>query len=283
MGPLLACNEMLADDGLDFAAQCRVAAALGYGGLELAPGTLGPDPLAVPDATLRDMAATAADHGLVIGGLHWLLAPFPSLSITDPGKAAPTRAALLRLVEICAALGGRVLVHGSPGQRVPPPGEEAEALLDRVAAFFRPVAERAGDHGLTYCIEPLSPDQTPFLTTVEEAAGLVARVDRPAFVTMIDTSSAGLGETVPVPELIRRWVPTGLVGHIHLNDTNRGAPGAGADDFLAILAALRDAGWTGALSVEPFVAVLDGRTTLAVGAATIRAHQAALGIPDRSR
>lgn len=272
MGPLLACNEMLAADGLDFAGQCRVAAALGYGGLEIAPGTLGPDPLAVPDATLRDMAATAADHGLVIGGLHWLLAPFPDLSITDPEKAAPTQAALLRLCGIAAAFGGRVLVHGSPGQRVPPPGEAPEALLDRVAAFFRPVAERAGDLGLAYCIEPLSPDQTPFLTTVAEAAALVARVDRPAFVTMIDTSSAGLGEARPVPEVIRQWVPTGLVGHIHLNDTNRGAPGTGKDDFAAILRALADTGWSGALSVEPFVTVRDGQTTLAIGAATIRAH-----------
>jgi sugar phosphate isomerase/epimerase len=279
MGPLLACNEMLAADGLDVAGQCRVAAALGYGGLELAPGTLGPDPLAVPDAALRDMAAIAADHGLALGGLHWLLAPFPHLSITDPDRAAPTRAALLRLCEICAVLGGRVLVHGSPGQRMPPPGEEAEALLDRVAAFFRPVAERAGDLGLTYCIEPLSPDQTPFLTTVEEAAALVARVDRPAFVTMIDTSSAGLGEADPVPEVIRRWVPTGLVGHIHLNDTNRGAPGTGENDFHAVLAALLDTGWTGALSVEPFVTVLDGQTTLAIGGATIRAHLATLRRP----
>ena len=276
MGPLLACNEMLAADGLDFADQCRVAAALGYGGLELAPGTLGPDPLAMPDAALRGMAAVAADHGLVVGGLHWLLAPFPDLSITDPDRSAPTQAALLRLCGICAALGGRVLVHGSPGQRRPPPGEHPEALLDRVAAFFRPVAERAGDLGLTYCIEPLSPDQTPFLTTVAEAADLVARVDRPAFVTMIDTSSAGLGEADPVPDVIRRWVPTGLVGHVHLNDTKRGAPGTGEDDFHAILSALRDAGWTGALSVEPFVTVRDGQTTLAIGAATVRAHLAAL-------
>lgn len=276
MGPLVACNEMLAEDGLDFPSQCRAAVALGYGGLELAPATLGPDPLAVSDTTLAGMARTAADHGLIIAGLHWLLTPFPDLSITDPARADTTQAALLRLCDVCAGLGGTVMVHGSPKQRVPPPGETPDALLDRVAAFFGPVAERAGDLGLTYCIEPLSPDQTPFLTNVAEAAELVARVDHPAFGTMIDTSSAGLGEALPVPEIIRRWLPTGLIGHIHLNDTNRGAPGMGEDDFAAILAALRDAGWSGPLSIEPFVTAVNGAATLGIGAATIRAHLSSL-------
>lgn len=276
MGPLVACNEMLAGDGLDFAGQCRAAAALGYDGLELAPATLGPAPLSVSDAVLADMARTAADHGLIIAGLHWLLTPFPDLSITDPARAEATQAALLRLCDICAALGGKVMVHGSPKQRVPSAGEGPEALLDRVAAFFRPVAEHAADLGLTYCIEPLSPDQTPFLTNVAEAAELAARVDRPAFVTMIDTSSAGLAEAEPVPALIGRWLPSGLIGHIHLNDTNRGAPGMGDDDFHAILAALVDGGWTGPLSVEPFVTAVNGTATLAIGAATIRAHLSTL-------
>ena len=277
MGPLVACNEMLAGDGLDFAGQCRVAVALGYRGLEIAPATLGPDPLAVPDATLAGMARTAADHGLFIAGLHWLLTPFPRLSITDPAKAQATQAALLRLCDICATLGGRVMVHGSPKQRVPPPDEAPDALLDRVAAVFRPVAERAGALGLTYCIEPLSPDQTPFLTTVAEAADLVARVGHPALLTMIDTSSAGLSEDLPVPDLIRRWLPTGLIGHVHLNDTNRGAPGMGTDDFAAILSALAQAGWDGPLSVEPFVTAVNGTVTLAIGAATLRAHLSSLG------
>jgi sugar phosphate isomerase/epimerase len=169
------------------------------------------------------------------------------------------------------------MVHGSPKQRVPPPGEPPEALLDRVATFFRPVADRAGSLGLTYCIEPLSPDQTPFLTTVTEAAELVARVDHPAFLTMIDTSSAGLAEEMPVPDLVRHWLPTGLIGHIHLNDTNRGAPGMGSDDFHAILAALDAAGWDGPLSVEPFVTAVNGTATLAIGAATVRAHLSTLG------
>jgi D-psicose/D-tagatose/L-ribulose 3-epimerase len=277
MGPLFACNEMLAGDGLDFAAQCRAAAAIGYGGLEIAPGTLGPDPFAVPDGTLSEMARIASDHGLAIAGLHWLLTSFPHLSITDPERADATQAVLLRLCEICARLGGKVMVHGSPAQRLPPPREPEEALHARVAAFFGPIAERAGALGLTYCIEPLSRDQTPFLNTVAEAAGMVARVDHPAFRTMIDTSSAGRAEAEPVPDLIRRWVPTGMIRHIHLNDTNRGAPGMGQDDFAAILAALRETGWTGALSVEPFVTAVNGTVTLAIGAATVRAHLDAPG------
>ena len=44
---------------------------------------------------------------------------------------------------------------------------------------------------------------------------------------MIDCSAAGLGESEAVPDLIDRWLPTGLIGHIQVNDPNRRGPGQG--------------------------------------------------------
>lgn len=268
---LALCNELLATEGMSLAQQCDTARRLGYMGLELAPGTLGEAPHRMPAAEAAAIRRVVEDHGLRVTGLHWLLAAYPRLSITDPAKASETRDVLMGLIDLCAALGGSVLVLGSPAQRVPLEGEAPEAVRDRVATFLGPLAAHAAAVGATYCLEPLSPRETRFVTTVAEAVALAERAGTPALRTMIDTCAAGQGEAVPVAELIRAWVPTGRIGHIHLNDTGRGAPGTGSDPFPAILRALRETGWDRPVAVEPFVACIDATTTAAIGAATVRA------------
>ena len=252
------CNEVLAP--LPFAQQCQLAAQLGYAGLEIAPFTLAEDPALIGDAAAADLRRIASDHGLVITGLHWLLVKPQGLSITSPDAAvqARTGAFMRRLCELCAALGGTYLVHGSPQQRTIAPGESKDTALARARDAFAQAGEAARASGVTCCIEPLSRDQTPLINTVAEAALLVRDINHPHLRTMIDTSSAGLAEAEPVDQLIARWLPTGLIGHVQLNDPNRRAPGQGRMQFGPILKALADNGFQGMPAVEPFDYVPDG-------------------------
>jgi sugar phosphate isomerase/epimerase len=80
---------------------------------------------------------------------------------------------------------------------------------------------------------------------------------------MVDTCAAGLAEAEPVAAVLERWLPTGRVAHVQVNDRNRRAPGQGEDDFAPILAALRRRGYRGWVAVEPFVYEPDGPTTAA--------------------
>jgi sugar phosphate isomerase/epimerase len=80
---------------------------------------------------------------------------------------------------------------------------------------------------------------------------------------MIDTCAAARSERAPIPELIGRFLPSGHVAHIHLNDPNRQAPGQGDLRFGPILAALQNQGYAGICSVEPFVYEPDGPTCAA--------------------
>ncbi len=255
---LALCNEVLAP--LDFESQCRMARAMGYSGLELAPYTVAERPEALGETQARTLRGVAADHGLEITGLHWLLVQPAGMSITSADEVVQRRTVdfMRRLCEFCAALGGRYLVHGSPAQRRPHARQSPADALARATAAWAAAGEAAGRLGLSYCIEPLSRDQTPLVNTVAEAVDVVRAVGLPGLRTMIDTSSAGLAETEPVPALIRRWWPTGLLAHVQLNDPNRRGPGQGAMAFGPVLQALREVGYGGVLAVEPFDYQPDG-------------------------
>ncbi|MET0208700.1 MAG: sugar phosphate isomerase/epimerase family protein [Burkholderiaceae bacterium] len=256
------CNEVL--KGLAFAEQCRVAAALGYDALEVAPFTLAADPSAITDAQAQAFRRIAEDHGLTISGLHWLLVAPAGLSIVsaDAALRGTTTAFMQRLVELCAHMGGKYLVHGSPKQRSVPAGETHTVALARATECLAAAAKRAEQCGVVYCIEPLSTAETDVLNTVAQAAEMVDAIGSPAFRTMIDCSAAGQVETDDVPTLMRRWMPTGRIGHVQVNDPNRRGPGQGAMRFAPILAALREmqqAGhYDGIVAVEPFDYVPDG-------------------------
>ena len=263
------CNEVIAE--LPFARQCELAAALGYDGLEPAPFTFGEDPTKLTTAEITQLRRAAADAGIAITGLHYLMKAPAGLSITtaDPAVRAHSIAVMRAMCGLCAELGGKILVHGSPDQRVLEPGDE-ENSRKRGGECFAAVADAAADAGVTYCIEPLARNQTAFINTVAEAAAIVRHVDKPALRTMIDCSAAGQAETGPVDALIRRWLPTGLIAHMHFNDPNRRGPGEGELAFAPILAALRDGGYAGDASIEPFVYQPDGPTCAARGIGYIR-------------
>ena len=74
-------------------------------GLELAPGTLAARPHDMSADDWRAVRATVERHGLRVTGLHWLLSPYPGLSIFDPATHAETQAVLGGLIDGCAALG----------------------------------------------------------------------------------------------------------------------------------------------------------------------------------
>jgi sugar phosphate isomerase/epimerase len=264
------CNEVLA--GMPLERQCEYAARLGYDGLEIAPFTLSASPEKISAAEAAKIRATVEASGLVVTGLHWLLVKPEGLSLTHPDTAVRARTieVMIRLTALCAELGGAVLVHGSPKQRQIAPGETHAVALARLQDGLAQVASAATKAGVIYCIEPLSRNETALVNTVAEAAELVRSIDQPGLRTMIDCSAAGLTETCPIPSLIDRWLPTGLITHIQVNDPNRRGPGQGEMKFAPILAALKRHDYAGTIAVEPFDYLPDGPAVTAFSAGYMR-------------
>lgn len=252
------CNEVLRE--FPFSEQCRLARDFGYDGLEIAPFTLDENPHRIPIEKMRQFSNVAADSGISITSLHWLLAAPPGLSINSPDAAVRGRTVdvLKGLIELCSELGSRVIVHGSPKQRNYETSigkDQAEALA---LETFRAIAPDVEAAGITYCIEPLSPQETNFINTIEESVRFCEQIGSPTFRTMLDTRAARSVERSSVEELFSVWHPQGWIGHVHLNDRNRRGPGQGEDPFAPLLAEIHRHDYAGAVVVEPFDYFPDG-------------------------
>src|SRR5436309_1729422 len=111
------CNELF--ENWPFERVCDFTRELGYSGLEVAPFTLAPRAEQVTAEQRLQLRSAAERRGLRILGLHWLLVGPSGLYMTHPDAAVrrATSAYFRELINLCADLGGNVMIIGSPKQR----------------------------------------------------------------------------------------------------------------------------------------------------------------------
>lgn len=243
------CNELF--EAWPFDQVCRFIKSAGYDGLEVAPFTLAPRITDVTRERRALLRQQAADAGVEIIGLHWLLAGTQDLYLTSPDLTVRSRTAdyIVALSEACRDLGGTLMVFGSPKQRSLLPGVSREQAFDWAAETFRRVMPAVSGAGVSICMEPLSPAETDFINTCDEASALIRAVDHRDFKLHLDVKAMA-SERTPMRDLIHRYARA--AGHFHANDVNLQGPGFGDVDFVPIFRALYDAGYDRWVSVEVF-------------------------------
>ena len=257
------CNE--AFEHRPFLESCRVLREAGYTGIELAPFTLGEDPLALRANQRRELRDIMASEGLEFVGLHWLLVvPFP-IHVTTPDLALRERSwqYVRGLIDLCADLAPEagassqtaesdsrgIMVFGSPKQRSSTGGiSSAEAVRNYVSGLAG-IASHAEDRGVTILVEALPHSQSDVIHTIDEAVAVVREINSPAVKTMFDSHNAE-DETEPHDQLIERHFD--LIRHVHLNEMDGGHPGAGTYDFAPVFGILEKLAYRGWVSVEAF-------------------------------
>lgn len=133
-----------------------------------------------------------------------------------------------------------------------PPSEEE---LSGAAAVHRAIAPDAESAGIKCAIEALNRFEAHLLTTMEQAASYVQRVDHPAFGTMYDTFHANIEEADPIAA-IETVHATGKLNHVHISENDRGTPGRGHIDIQAAISKLKGLGYDGWLTIEAFGSAL---------------------------
>jgi len=243
------CNETYGDWPLDDALADIKAA--GYDGVEIAPFTLKSDPRELTEKEALKIGERVRSHGLDVAGLHWLLVRPEGMHLTTPDDAVRARTALFvqHLARLCAAMGGSVMVWGSPKQRNLTEGENYDEAAERAADVLRSVCEVAGPLGVTLALEPLGPKETNFLTTAAETIEMIKRVAHPACRLHLDVKAMS-SEPRPIVDIVRGG--RDYTAHFHANDPNLRGPGQGEVDFPPIAHVLQQTGYDGWVSVEVF-------------------------------
>ncbi|MBC7809160.1 MAG: sugar phosphate isomerase/epimerase [Akkermansiaceae bacterium] len=174
-----------------------------------------------------------------------------SLRITgEPEQLADTdtvRRYVFNALRWAREIGGEVIVFGSGGARRVPDGFSKERAAEQIRDFLRVCGEASDETGVVIAIEPLNQGECNIINTVAEAVVEYAAVlNHPGIRVLADTYHMEL-ENEPI-SVIAQHAP--FIAHVHTADTKRVAPGQGEYDHVALFRTLRDAGYTGRLSIE---------------------------------
>ena len=221
----------------------------------------GADTIEVVEAKLtrdhmHDQLQLPKENGLRISSIQpEVRTLFPSQSQPTPTEVPKRMERFRRTIEDFGVYGEGVPFVTNTG--IPPDGNIQE-VLDVAATEYYALAEFAGDFGASIAIEPLNPSIMNIesaIWTLEQASTLVDAVNRPNFGICLDfwniwqnpsveEAILSIGDRILVVQLADWRVPR--------STQDRLVPGDGVIPLAPLIRATRDAGFTGAYSVEIF-------------------------------
>ena len=243
------CNEIF--KGWNLEDTMAFVSKAGYTAIEIAPFTIANYVTDISREQRHKIRDAARRIGLEISGIHWVLVQAEGMFLvhSDPDVRKKSSRYFCELVDFCADIGGHIIVVGSPKQRNIPDGATKDQALAWAREIISASVMRAMDRGLTICIEPLSPAETNFINTAEEAVRFIKTFRSPSLKIILDVKAMS-SESKPIPQIIRESWPH--FAYFHANDKNLKGPGFGEVDFKPIAAALKEEGYDGYVSVEVF-------------------------------
>jgi sugar phosphate isomerase/epimerase len=125
-----------------------------------------------------------------------------------------------------------------------------DEALDQAADIFRALGDRATRAGTRITIEANPAAYgTNFLTTLDQAAAFVARVDHPAIAPILDLGAMHMnGEFESVTTSLPGLMPR--LNHVHVSEPDLVPAPASSAALAPVLKALEDAGYARAVSIE---------------------------------
>jgi D-psicose/D-tagatose/L-ribulose 3-epimerase len=207
----------------------------------------------------RDLLAA---HHLTAAGVCAVTPPGRELVAAPAAVVAATVAYLKTCVDNAAVLGAPCVggpVYASVGRTWRMSPAERTACYADFREALAPVADYAGERGVSIGVEALNRYETSVVNTVTQALELIDGLPENVGL-MIDTYHMNIEESDPYAIL-------GLAGphikHVQVSGTDRGAPGRDHFDWPRFFTALRTTGYGGVVCIESFTALNETIATAA--------------------
>jgi len=219
-----------------------LAASLGYGGVEYNVS----NPFEVSARVLKEAAESRGLKPSALStGLSYLRYGYSLSSSKDVLRENAVKF-FKGYVDLSAELECRKVVVGLARGRCGVPGEaDCGVAKQLLRSSLETLNDYALERGVTIVFEPLNRYETKLINSVEEALELIKGLK--AVKLLLDTFHATLEEASPYDAILKA---AGLIGHVHVADSNRLAPGLGMIDWERVALRLIMAGYEGYLSVE---------------------------------
>jgi fructoselysine 3-epimerase len=221
-------------------------ARIGYDGIEIGAAS----PHAYPDyldaAQRREIRTTLEGNSIALASMLPAPGGGPGFNVASP-LAAERRNTIdqyQKVIRLCAELGGKTVLYIAGWQIF---GTSREQAWEWSHSTLSLLADVAADAGVTLVIEPTSADSN-LVDSCDDAMRMMREVNKPNVKLMFDTYHT-LYRNEPPTDYVRRMGKD--LAHIHLADAGRAAPSAdGKVDYFGLIAALREAGFNGYLTME---------------------------------
>lgn len=201
---------------------------LGYDGVELAIA----DPRNIKVEEKMKVCAIGTGLSYTKYGL--------SLTDFDPTIRKKAIERTKEYIELGASLGAKIIIGLIRGKVM----DALEKHIDLFISSLKEISKYAQKEEVEILLEPINRYET-FINKAEEMIEIINKVGYGEL--LLDTFHMNIEEKDPV-----RTIETygKYIGHIHIADSNREAPGRGHIDFKAIIKALARVGYNGFLSAE---------------------------------
>ena len=148
-----------------------------------------------------------------------------------------------------AAMGGEVMVFGSPMSRSLTGGSTYDDAFKRSVEVFSEMAAECEKFGGTIALEPLATKETDFMFTAQQGIDICEAVNNKHCRLHLDVKAMS-DEPKAISQIIRDSAP--WIEHFHANDPNLRGPGTGEVKYEPIYEALRDINYDKWVSIEVF-------------------------------
>ncbi|WP_018931822.1 sugar phosphate isomerase/epimerase family protein [Gracilibacillus lacisalsi] len=153
---------------------------------------------------------------------------------------------LAKAVPRVKEIGADTIVFGSGEARSYPKHFSKKEAEKQVIRFLQKAAEYAEQHAITIVIEPLNKKESNIINSVPEAVDLAKQVNHPSIQVLADFYHME-AEREPLQHIVDAGP---FLGHIHVADSGRLAPGTGTYPYETFVHYLKDVNYRKRVSIE---------------------------------